>query len=217
MMRLIPFFAATLLITSACDDPKSDDALDQNDSHDHVEELKSGLVLTFTPQGRGDTVSVGWSPSDGNEDTIAGDILLPDASNHNHHDTKSYTLDIAFWNDEVDPAEETTSEIADLAEEYQIFFTGSAVEGPATGTNRGAIIEHAYDDSDADGLPLGLSNSITTLDWGAGELTVTLRHLPLEDGEPTKTDGLAEDVASGGFSAISGESDIQVTFNIEVE
>ena len=66
-------------------------------------------------------------------------------------------------------------------------------------------------------MPLGLANTISTLDWGAGELTVTLRHLPPENGESVKVDGLADDVAGDGFSAIGGENDIQVTFNIVVE
>ncbi|MFT5684716.1 MAG: hypothetical protein ACI8RZ_005660, partial [Myxococcota bacterium] len=70
---------------------------------------------------------------------------------------------------------------------------------------------------DDGGLPVGLENTITTLAVGSGELTVTLRHLPLESDQAVKVDGLAEDVADGGFGAIGGENDVQVTFNIEVE
>ena len=213
MTPLNRLLAVTLLFTTACDDVKEQD----HDHHDHNHGLTSGLILTFTPDGRGDTLSFGFSDPEGDGNPIVDDILLPDASNHDHHDTKTYTLDVEIWNELEDPAEDVTPEIADLASEHQLFFSGSAVEGPATGNNRNAIIEHEYADSDADGLPLGLSNTITTLAWGAGELTVTLRHMPPENGEPVKIEGLADDVASGGFSAIGGENDIQVTFNIEVE
>ena len=61
------------------------------------------------------------------------------------------------------------------------------------------------------------SSTVETLAWGSGELIVTLRHLPYEDGTPTKTEGLAEDVAAGGFASIPGDNDIQATFNIDVE
>ena len=213
MKRTGHLLALALLFTSACDDVKDHD----HDHHDHNHGLITSLVLNFTPEDGGDTLSFSWSDPEGDGDPIIQDILLPDASDHSHHDTQSYTLDVEVWNELEDPAEDVTIEIDELAEEHQFFFTGSAVEGPATGANGDAIIEHAYADSDAAGLPVGLDSTITTLDWGSGELTVTLRHLPLEDGEAVKVDGMAEDVAAGGFSSIGGDNDIQVTFNIEVE
>jgi len=126
-------------------------------------------------------------------------------------------LDIEVWNELEDPIEDVSSEIEDAAEEFQFFFTGSAVESPATGANSGAVIAQDYVDSDENGLPLGLKNSVTTLAWGAGELTVTLRHLPPGADETLKVEGLAGEVADGGFEAIGGEDDLQVTFDIEVE
>ena len=87
----------------------------------------------------------------------------------------------------------------------------------AAGSNADAIIEHAYADQDGDGLPIGLSNSITTLITGTGELTVTLRHMPPESGNAVKVEGLADDVASGGFDNIGGANDVSVTFNVEVQ
>ena len=127
---------------------------------------------------------------------------------------------VALWvvaNELEDPFEDITPEVEDEGDEHQLFFTGSAVEGPATATNADAIIAHTYADEDLDGLPLGLSNTISTLSIGSGELIVTLRHLPIEDGNPVKTEGMAEDVAEGGFGSIAGESDAQVSFNIEIE
>ena len=114
-------------------------------------------------------------------------------------------------------AEDITSEIADEADEHQVFFTGSAVEGPATGTNDEAVVSHAYLDADDQGLPIGLDNEIVSLVAGSGELIVTLRHMPEESGSPVKVEGAAEDVAEGGFSSIGGANDASVTFSITVE
>lgn len=213
MMRISSLIPLALLFASGCDDVEDHD----HHHHDHNHGLTTSLILNFTPDNGGETLSFAWSDPEGDGNPVVDDILLSDASDHDHHDAMSYTLDVEIWNELEDPAEDVTVEIAELADEHQLFFTGSAVDGPATGANDSAIIEHAYEDSDSQGLPLGLSNSVSTLDWGSGELTVTLRHLPSENGEPVKVDGLADDVASGGFSAIGGDNDIQVTFNIVVE
>jgi len=121
------------------------------------------------------------------------------------------------WNFLEDAAEDVTAEIAELDTEHQFFFLGSAVDGPATGKNDSAIISHAYADADVNGLPLGLENTFTTMAYGEGELQVVLRHLPPENGEDVKVDGLAGTVAEGGLNAIGGDNDINVTFNITVE
>lgn len=214
MRRTRHLLTLALLFTVACDDTKDDD---HSDHEDHSDGQTTSLVLNLTPVNGDETLSFSWSDPEGDGDPVVDDILLPDGSDHSHHDTQRYTLDIELWNEQEDPVEDVALEIAELATEYQFFFTGSAVEGPATGNNDDAIIEHEYADSDDDGLPLGLSNNIKTLAWGAGELTVTLRHLPPEGDEPVKTDDLVDAVASDGFSAIGGDDDIQVTFNIEVE
>ena len=208
--RLTPL---ALLFTTACADVED---TEDDHHHDHNHGLTTGLVLIFTADN-GDTYTFGWSDPEDDGDPIVDDILLPDGSDHDHHDAATYTLDVEVWNELEDPPEAVTPEIAELDTEHQFFFTGSAVEGPATGDNPNAIIEHSYADEDADGLPLGLTNTIQTVDWGTGELTVTLRHMPPENDQPVKVAGLAGDVADGGFGAIGGDNDIQVTFSIEVE
>jgi hypothetical protein len=142
---------------------------------------------------------------------------MPDGSDHDHHDAQTYTLEIEVWNDLEDPPEAVTPSIAELDTEHLVFFTGSAVEGPATGDNADAIISHEYADEDVDGLPLGLTNTISTLAWGSGELTLTLRDLSPENDQAVKLPGLAADVAESGLGSIGGDDDIQVTLNIEVE
>ena len=220
-MTLIPrLFPLVLLFTAACADVEAPDGCHYHDDELHCDDnhgLATTVILAFTPSGGGDTLSFEWSDPEGDGDPIVDDILLLDASDHDHHDAQEYALTVQVFNELQDPTEDVTPEIEEQAEQHQFFFTGSAVQGPATGANDSAIIEHAYSDSDADGLPIGLSNAITTLDWGTGELTLTLRHMPPENGTPLKVTDLAQEVADGGFASIGGDNDIEVTFNIEVE
>lgn len=193
-----------LLFTGACGD------VDDHD-HDHGDEQEviTTVELTFTPQSGGTPVVATWSDAAGTGNPVIDDIVLMDA--------EDYDLTVSFLNELEEPAEDITAEIADEAEEHQLFFTGSGVLSPATGDNASAVVEQAYADSDAGGLPVGLDNTVVTLGVGMGEFTVTLRHLPEEDGSPVKLDGLAEDVAAGGFAAIGGDTDVQVTFNLDVQ
>lgn len=202
-LRITPLL---LLVLPACSDVEKDGS-DGHHHHDH--EVITTVILTFTSQTDDSELEFIWSDVDNSASPTIDDIILQDADD--------YVLSAAFLNELEDPAEDITPEIEDEGDEHQLFFTGSAVEGPATGTNADAIIAHTYADEDLDGLPLGLSNNISTLSVGSGELTVTLRHLPIEDGNPVKTQGMAEDVAEGGFGSIAGESDAQVSFNIEIE
>jgi len=201
----------TLLLLTACV-PVSDNH--ENLPDDSSSGLVTILILNFTPATGGDPLSFSWTAPEGDGEAVVDPIPLPDRTDHNHHDTQAYTLDVELWNDEGDPA---LADIEDAADEFQLFFTGSAVEGPATGPNSEAVIVHEYDDSDSTGLPVGLENTVETLAWGSGLLTVTLQHMPPQDGDSVKVAALAEDVARDGFDAIGGESALQVSFEIEVE
>ncbi|MEZ4367515.1 MAG: hypothetical protein R2939_14750 [Kofleriaceae bacterium] len=88
------------------------------------------------------------------------------------------------------------------------------MDGPAA-TNPGAALTHAYGDTDANGLPIGLDSDITAV-AGTGNLTVTLRHLPPVSGAAQKVAGLAEQVAADGINALPGETDASVTFPVTV-
>ena len=79
----------------------------------------------------------------------------------------------------------------------------------------GAPLTHAYADTDANGLPIGLANTITAA-AGTGVLTLILRHLPELGGEPVKVTGLADLVKNGGISSIGGQSDVQIDFDVTV-
>ena len=177
---------------------------------DESGELITTLTLHFTPSGGGETLSFSASDPDGTGDLDVEEIPLPDGSDHSHHDTQLYTLEVELL-DEIEGLD-VGARVEESAEEYQLFFTGSAVEGPATGANDDAVVAHSYDDDDGEGRPLGLENTITTQAWGSGELTVTVHHLT-----EAKGDDLAGEVASDGVEALDGTTEFRVTFDIEVE
>jgi hypothetical protein len=164
------------------------------------------VILTFTPAGGGAAVVAEFDDPDGD----GGDPPTVDPVNL-PGDT-SYTLTVAFENRLESPAEDITAEVADESDQHQVFLTGSAVDGPASDEPT-APLTHTYDDEDANGLPIGLTNTIDATS-GTGELVVTLRHMPPVNAEPVKTADTAADVAEGGFAAIGGNSDASVTFDV---
>ncbi|MCB9761808.1 MAG: hypothetical protein H6739_18405 [Alphaproteobacteria bacterium] len=182
----------------------------ENPKEGNEEEVITTVILEFTPAAGGSTVSAAWADiaQDGNPEVDG--ITLSDADD--------YTLSVRFLNEQEDPAEEITEEVEAESDVHQVFFTGTAVESDATGTNDGAVVTQTYNDADENGIPIGLDSDIVTVGPGAGTFVVTLRHLAdEEDGTVLKTDGLAEDVASGGFDQIPGETDVQVTFDLDVQ
>jgi len=204
MNRDLTLGAMLLVLSTACSDVEG-----EGDGHDHNHGLSTSLYLELTPRSGGDVLSFGWSDAENDGAPVIDDVRLADG--------ETYDLGLAVWNELEDPAEDVTVEISDDAEEHQFFFTGDAVQGPATGDNVDAIVEHAYADTDANGAPVGLENTLAAIAAGSGTLVVTLRHIPPEDGNAVKTEGLAEAVAAGGLGAIPGENDIQVEFPVTVE
>jgi len=198
-MRTV-FSLVTLLALAACTDATNPDDLDEG-------EVITTVRLSFTPQGGGDALTFEWSDPEADGDPVIDPITLSDAVD--------YDLSVAFLDEMQDPAEDITEEIGDEAEEHQVFFTGTAVAGPAS-ASASAVVTHAYADEDANGLPVGLVDTIATDAAGSGTLTVTLRHLPPESGTAVKVAGLAEQVATDGFGALPGDTDAQVEFALEV-
>lgn len=180
----------------------------QNPDELNENEVITTVVLTFSPQAGGDALEFRWADPESDGSPVIDEIVLQDADD--------YDLTVSFLNELEDPAEDITEEVAQEADEHQVFFTGTGVDGPAQ-DNPGAPLTHVYADTDGEGLPVGLDNTMATNADGAGTLVVTLRHLPPEDDDAVKVPGLAEDVASGGFDAIGGDTDAQVTFEILVE
>lgn len=155
------------------------------------EEVITTLNFKLTPVGGGTAVTFTYQDLDGdggNAPTITNGTLVANTT---------YTGAIELLNEQETPAEDITVEIQDEDEEHQFFFTS---------TTTGVSV--SYKDQDGDGNPIGLQTELTTGSAAMGELTIVLRH------EPNKT---ATGVAGGDITNAGGETDIEVTFDIDVQ
>ncbi|HCH65987.1 MAG TPA: hypothetical protein DFR83_24510 [Deltaproteobacteria bacterium] len=205
-MRLSTVLLLGLPLLVACEDVKEDEG---EDGHDHNHGLITALELNFTDSS-GSTSTFSFSdPTGDGSNTTTDDIVLTAG--------ESYDVSMRVLNQLEEPVEDVTIEIDELAEEHQFFFTGTAVFGPAS-ASQSAVVEHTYNDEDANGLPLGLDNVFVASTAGEDTMWVTLRHMPPESSQDVKVEGLAEALsASGGdFSVIGGSNDIQKEFLVTV-
>jgi len=155
------------------------------------EEVITTLNFTLTPDGGGTPVLLTFQDLDGDggdAPTITGGILDANAV---------YTGSLELLNELESPAGDISEEVQEEAEEHQFFFQ-TTVSGLNT----------AYNDMDANGNPIGLSTIVTTNEVSSGTITVTLRHLPNKD---------ASGVSTGDITNAGGETDIEVTFDVEVQ
>jgi hypothetical protein len=187
--------------------------------------LASGLLAacsddTVNPPEVITTVQLAFAPATGTPVTAEFDDPDGDGGNPgtsqpvNLANNATYTLTVKFLNRLAMPEEDITVEIRDEGFQHQLFFTGTAVNGPAT-NNPSAPLTQGYTDMDMNGLPLGLTNSIMAK-TGTGTMTVTLRHMPPEE-PPAKAADSAMQVKTGGFDAIGGSTDAQVDFMVTVQ
>lgn len=154
------------------------------------EEVITTLTYTLTSPG-GTSVVLNFVDLDGdgaNAPVITGGTLEAN---------QTYTGRIELLNESETPAEDITTEIQEEDEDHQFFF-----ESDLSG------VTVAYTDTDADGNPVGLNTTLTTADAGSGNLKITLHH------EPDKS---ADGVANGDITNSNGETDIEVTFPIDVQ
>ncbi len=193
--------AVAALGVTGCDD----DGGNQNEN-----EVITTVVLTFTPAAGGAPIVATFNDADGD----GGNPPTVDPINLTRG--TAYNASVRFENRLETPAEDITTEVADESDEHQVFFTGTAVNGPAS-NQPAAALTHAYADTDAKGLPIGLANTFTAAAAGTGTLVVTLRHLPPVNDVAVKTADAATTVKSaGGFSTLGGTSDASVTFQVSV-
>ena len=149
------------LLVSACVD---------TDPDENPQEVFTTVALTFTPQGGGDDVVAEFLD-------LNGDVTIDPIGLTNG---ETYDLSVEFFNELEDPIEDVTLEIMDEDDEHQVFFTGGAID---------TLVTHTYSDMDGGGLPVGLDNEVAATAAGTDTFTVTLRHLPPEDGTPVKVAG----------------------------
>jgi hypothetical protein len=101
----------------------------------------------------------------------------------------------------VNPAEDITEEIKELALEHQVFYQ-------KTGGINNIIYADTPSNKDLNGNPVGLESVFTTTGVATGTITITLKH------EPNKS---APNVANGDIKNAEGTTDVEVTFDIVVE
>lgn len=147
----------------------------------------TSVVLQFTDSNSGDTYAWQYNDPDGdggNPPIITADTLPANSS---------FSVVVQFFNETEDPVENMTPEILDEAEDHQLFFL----------VDNSLQVQFAYDDTDSNGYPIGLSNTATTGDPGNGDVTVILRHFP---------DKTGENVDQGIIDNAGGGTDAEVTF-----
>lgn len=157
---------------------------------ENEEELITTVIYTLTPVS-GSTTVLSFVDLDGDGDmepTVTGGTLAANTV---------YSGSLELLNQAESPTESITEEIREEDDEHQFFFESSFSD-----------LTVAYGDQDGDANPVGLSSSLTTGASGSGTLTITLRHEPMKD---------AAGVADGDITNAGGETDIQVTFPIDVE
>jgi hypothetical protein len=171
-------------------------------------EVITTVTLTFAPSGGGSPVvaSVNDPDGDGGNPPTVQPVMLA---------AGMFDLSVKFENRLENPPEDITKEVQDEGDAHQVFFTGTAVNGPAS-NQAGAPLVQSYADTDAKGLPIGLANKVTAA-AGTGMLMVTLRHMPPVNNMAVKSAAVPETVRNSGFSAIGGSTDAQVTFPVTVQ
>ena len=155
------------------------------------EEVITTLTYTLTPTDGGDPIVFSFRDLDGdggNSPMISNDTL---SANSN------YTGVLSLLNEQEDPATNITDEILAEDEDHQFFFQSSI-----TGTTV------TYTDEDGQGNPIGITTDLATTAVGSGTLTIILRH------EPAKS---ASGVSDGLIANAGGETDIEVTFSVDVQ
>ena len=158
-----------------------------NDSPELIQEEEVITSVIATLQAGSDTVTLSSVDLDGdgpNEPVITVQGSLKS-------DT-TYSGAVKFLNESISPVEDITEEVAEEAEEHQVFYSFTS-----------PISSVATSDTDSSGNPLGLVFTLTTGNAGNASFGLTLRH------EPKKP--------NTGILDAGGETDVAVTFSVSVE
>lgn len=187
--------AAVFFAGCSDDDPKKED----------TPELITKATLTFTPNGGGSAIVVTATDPDGEGvQDLAPDDEIDLAAN------TAYTLTIQLINGLAEPSDEAydvSEEVSQERDEHMFFFawTNSVFSDPAGNgnvDNRGDDVN--YSDQDSNGFPLGLVTTWTSTDATAsGAFHVMLKHQP--------------DLKSSTSDSTTGETDLDITFTINVQ
>ncbi len=167
-------------------------ACDKDDPHmPNEEEVITTLTYTLTPQGGGSEVVLMFKDIDGdggNAPVITSGILSSNTT---------YIGRLLLLNELETLVGNITEEIVKEGAEHQFFFNSSLAD-----------LEINYTDKDVNDKPIGILTSVKTGGAGSGKLKIVLRHQP---------DKNAEGVSAGDISHAGGETDIEITFDIDVQ
>lgn len=175
------FLAITAVAISSCSN---------DDKPVNEEEVITTVTTTLTGGGQVITLTSRDLDGDGPNApviTVSGNLTA----------NTSYMGSTTFLNETETPAENITTEILDEGVEHQIFYQAPSALGTFT-----------YNDTDANGKPIGLQFTLLTGNAGTGNVTVTLRH------EPNKS---AAGVAAGNITNAGGSTDAAVTYPVVVQ
>jgi len=197
---LLLFGILGLMTFTACDD--DDDNVDPPEE-ENEEEIITDVVLTFTPEGGGQSRTAAAEDPDGE-----GPMSLEIVSDIELEANTTYTLTMELEN--AIEMESITEEIEEEDEEHMFFFgwSGNVFSDPAGDGNiddRDDAVN--YNDSDDNGLPLGLNTTWTTGSAGNGAFQVVLKHQPPVNDQPVKT---------ATSTADDGESDIDLSWDVTI-
>jgi hypothetical protein len=159
------------------------------------EELITTVIYTLTPKDGGADVIFKFVDIDGDGGGS------PTITNGKLQRNQIYTTDLKFLNESVSPMDDITLEIQNEAVDHQVFYTMSNGLSPQ-------LVNFTYLDFDPENNPIGLSTSFKTLDTANGKLTITLRHEPIKK---------ASGVSTGDITNASGETDIEISFDVEIK
>lgn len=155
------------------------------------EEVITTFTYTLIPQDSGSNVVLTFKDLDGDGGNA------PDINSGILSANTTYNGTLTLLNEQVSPSGNITEEIEEEDDEHQFFFKSSISD-----------LSFSYNDIDRDGNPIGLNTTLTTSASGSGTITIILRHEP---------DKYASGVSDGIIDNAGGETDIEITFNIDVQ
>ncbi|MBK7633705.1 MAG: hypothetical protein IPJ13_04955 [Saprospiraceae bacterium] len=183
------FFLLSMALLSIGFISCDDDHDDENES-----ELITTLVYTMAPS-TGVPVIMTFKDIDGD-----GGKAPAITTSGSLKSTETYNGSLVLLNESVNPAGDITQEIIAEDEAHQFFFE---VSGALAGK-----VAITYEDKDSENNPIGLKTKVKPSGIGTGKLKITLRH------EPNKK---AAGVATGSIANAGGETDLEVSFDVEVK
>jgi hypothetical protein len=149
---LMGFFLTTNL--TSC---KKETITEEND-----EEIITTLTLKLTPVGGGPVLNFSYDDADGPGGNLPVKETITLAAN------KVYQMELIVLNKTTNPVTDITAEIVNEADAHRFYFT------PAVSSN--IMVNNL--NTDANGIALGTSGTLTTTNAANGKLTVSLRHYP---------------------------------------